>query len=127
MQDGQSIQGVLTEVGAYDDRAPEAGAISAAIMPEGGADPVALEQEIIADLAAFARSMETAMQPWITQWEEDGWLGLFSSMWTRLKAGVGAWWEGEGDFWNAVGEWIVNLPDMIGDAWDSLSESAKAL
>ncbi len=68
-----------------------------------------------------------AMQPWISDWESDGWLGLFSSLWSNLKSGAAAWWEGEGDFWASVGEWLSNLPDMLGDAWESLSESAKAL
>ncbi len=67
------------------------------------------------------------MQPWIIQWEADGWLGLFGSLWGSIKSGASAWWEGEGEFWNSVGEWLSNLPDMLGDAWDSLSESAKAL
>jgi hypothetical protein len=127
MQDGQPIQSVRPELGTHEDQAPEPGTLDAALVPENTGDPVALERQIIADLTAFARTMETAMQPWIAQWEADGWLGLFGSMWTRFKAGAAAGGEGEGDFWASVGEWISNLPDMIGDAWDSLSESAKTL
>lgn len=127
LQDGEPIQSVLPEVGAYDDRAPEPGAITAHLVPEDAGDPAALEEQIVAELAAFAQTMETAMQPWIIQWEADGWLGLFGSLWGSLKSGASAWWEGEGEFWGSVGEWLSNLPDMLGDAWDSLSESAKAL
>lgn len=127
LQDGQPIHGVLPEVGAYDDRAPEPGAITAQLVPEDAGDPKALEEQIIADLGAFASSMETAMGPWTKEWENDGWLGLFGSLWGGLKSGASAWWEGEGDFWNSVGEWLSNLPEMLGDAWESLSDGAKAL
>ncbi|NKX39210.1 hypothetical protein HGF13_06460 [Rhodobacteraceae bacterium R_SAG5] len=127
LQDGEPIQGVLPEVGAYDDRAPEPGAITARLVPEDVGDPAALEEQIISDLATLAQTMETAMQPWISDWKSDGWLGLFSSLWSNLKSGAAAWWEGEGDFWASVGKWLSNLPDMLGDAWESLSESAKAL
>lgn len=118
---------MLPEVGAYDDRAPEPEAITARLVPEDVGDPAALEEQIISDLATLAQNMETAMQPWISDWESDGWLGLFGSLWSHLKSGAAAWWEGEGDFWASVGEWLFNLPDMLGDAWESLSESAKTL
>ncbi|GFE48640.1 hypothetical protein So717_03930 [Roseobacter cerasinus] len=69
LQDGEQIQSVLPEVGAYDDRAPEPGAITAQLIPEDAGDPAALEEQIVGELAAFAQTMETAMQPWIIQWE----------------------------------------------------------
>lgn len=80
LQDGMNIDGVRQDVGSYEDRAPEAGSISAALILEAGPDPATLEREIIAELQEFAQTMETAMQSWISQWEADGWLGLFSSM-----------------------------------------------
>lgn len=127
LQDGQQIDGVRSELGMHQDRAPEQGAIIAEIVPEGGPDPKVLEEQIIADLGVFADSMETAMGPYIREWEDDGWLGLFDSLWSGLTSGASAWWEGEGDFWNSVGEWLSNLPEMLGDAWESLTDSAKAL
>ncbi len=127
LQDGQPIQGVRPELGAYDDRAPRPGPLLARLVPEGAGDPAALERQIIADLAAFARSMETAMQPWITEWESSGWWGLADRFWNSVSAGASAWWEGEGDFWASVGDWFENLPAMLGEAWNTLSSSAQAL
>lgn len=35
--------------------------------------------------------------------------------------------RGEGEFWASVWDWASNLPDQIGDAWDSVTETAQAL
>lgn len=127
LQDGLSINPVRPYLGTSADRAPRAGAITARLVPEGGADPAALEAQIIADLAAFARSMETAMQPWNDRWQNEGWLGLFSSLGTSIATGFDTWMDGEGEFWSSLTTWLSSLPDQLGAAWDSLSESAKAL
>jgi Novel toxin 15 len=127
LQDGQPIQSVRPELGAYNDRAPRSGVIAARLVPQPVGDPVALERQIIADRDAFARTMETAMQPWITQWETRGWRGLFESLATSITTGFNSWMEDEGDFWSSLTTWASNLPNQIGEAWDSLSASAKAL
>jgi hypothetical protein len=127
LQDGMPIQGVRPELGAYADRAPRAGGLQARLVPEGGADPKVLEQQIIDDLVAFARTMETAMAPWNARWQSEGWTGLFTSLANSIQTGFQSWLDDEGDFWNSVTVWLGQLPDRLGAAWDSVSASAKAL
>ncbi len=126
-EDGTVADAIRPDLGSFEGTAPHFGRVIARIEPQAGPDPADLEAAIISDLEEFAGEMETAMGPWTIEWEESGWLGFLGSLWTGLQNGVSSWWEGEGDFWNAVGDWLYNLPEMIGDAWDSVSESAKAL
>ena len=83
LQDGQNIQAVRPDLGTLADRAPTAGAIVARLEPEDAGDPAALEQQIISDIEAFDRTMQTAMQPW---WNE----------WNSLTAAAKALWENRG-------------------------------
>ena len=53
--------------------------------------------------------------------------GAIGTFFDGVQNGLTAWWEGEGEFWSAVGDWIAGLPDAIGDAWDDLSDGARAL
>lgn len=127
LQDGQSIQSVRPELGSYNDRAPNAGAIQARLVPENLGDPAALERQIIADIEAFYRTMRTSMQPWWDEWNARGWTGMLGSFAGNIGSGLESWWEGEGDFWKAVGNMIASLPELARDAWDTLTAGAKAL
>jgi hypothetical protein len=128
-QDGTDIEALREYLGRIEAEDAQRGPVTVALVAEPSAEEQArsLEQEIIADLRALAASMETSIQPWIEEWENSGWWGVLGSFLEGVKNGLTAWWEGEGEFWSAVGDWIANLPDMIGDAWDSMSESARAL
>ncbi|RMC30117.1 HNH endonuclease [Paracoccus alkanivorans] len=129
MQDGQDIEGLRPELGRFNFNDAERGPITAELVPDpsAAAEIAQLEAEIIEALRAFAASMDTALQPWILAWEDSGWWGVAKSLFEGAKKGFTAWWEGEGEFWSAVGDWISSLPEMAGEAWDSLTASARAL
>ncbi|SFJ14553.1 polymorphic toxin type 15 domain-containing protein [Jannaschia pohangensis] len=129
-QDGdlltQELRDYLGRVEAED--AQRGGLLVETVVEESAEQQIAdLEAQIIADLRGFAATMTTQIQPWIDEWEDSGWWGVVGTFFEGVKSGLTAWWEGEGDFWAAVGDWIMNLPDMLGDAWDSMSEGARAL
>ncbi|RMC37830.1 hypothetical protein C9E81_03605 [Paracoccus alkanivorans] len=129
MQDGQEIDGVRPELGRFAFNDAKRGTVTAELVADASAPAqiADLEAQIIEDLRAFAASMETALQPWVRDWEDSGWWGVVSSVWAGAKNGAIAWWEGEGEFWSAVWDWFAGLPEMAGEAWDSLTEGAKAL
>ncbi len=128
MEDGQPIQSVRHELGTQTYHAPQEGRVLVEIGPDpGGADPAALEAQIIADLQAFAGDMETAIQPWVQQWEDEGWWGLIGSFFEKTGEGLSAWWEGEGEFWDTVWSWLENLPDLAADAFDGAVAGVKEL
>lgn len=129
MQDGQEIDGVRPELGRFAFNDAKRGPVTAELV----ADPSAADQiddlsrQILEDLRAFTASMETALQPWILEWEDSGWWGAVKTFFSSAKKGLDAWLEGEGDFWASVWDWASSLPDQIGDAWDSMTATAKAL
>ncbi|MFL4470127.1 polymorphic toxin type 15 domain-containing protein [Tateyamaria armeniaca] len=128
MEDGQPIQSVRNQLGTQTYQAPREGRVLVEIGPDpGGPDPAALEAQIIADLQAFASEMETAIQPWVQQWEDEGWWGLIGSFFEKTGDGLSAWWEGEGEFWQAVWNWLRNLPDLAADAFEGAVTGAKEL
>ena len=129
MQDGQEIDGVRPELGRFAFNDAKRGPVTAELVADpSAADQVKqLEAQIIEELRVFAASMETALQPWILAWEDNGWWGVVETLWEGAKRGATAWWEGEGDFWASVWDWFGNLPEMAGKAWDTLHDGAKAL
>ncbi len=129
LEDGQPIQPpVRNQLGTQTYQAPREGRVLVEIGPDpGGPDPAALEAQIIADLEAFAKEMETALEPWIQAWERDGWTGLIGSFFDNTADGIAAWWEGEGEFWDNVWNWMNALPDRASDAFDGAVAGAKAL
>lgn len=95
--------------------------------PSAAAEIERLEAEIIEALRGFAADMETALEPWLIEWNRTGWLGTVKVLFKGAKAGWDAWWEGEGELWASIWEWISSLPELAGDAWDSMTAGAKAL
>lgn len=129
MQDGQAIGGVRPDLGRFDFNAAQRGPVSVALVPDGGAPAQIqdLEREIIEALRGFASEMETAMEPWLQEWNSSGWLGVAQRFFESAKKGLETWWDGEGDFWSGVWDWLSGLPDAAADAWDSLSSTTQAL
>ena len=129
MQDGDEIDGVRPELGPLLFSDAVRGAVGAELRaePDAAAQVASLEAQILEELRGFTASMETALQPWILAWEDQGWLGAAKVWFSGAKRGMSAWWEGEKDFWAAVGDWLSSLPAMLGDAWNSLSSAARAL
>lgn len=130
LQDGQQIIAPLRPgLGVLAFNSAQRGPITAELVPDAGAEAEikSLEQQIIEELRVFAASMETAMEPWLLAWEDQGWWGIAQSFFDGAKKGLATWWEGEGDFWGGVWDWLSNLPDMAADAWESLSSTTRAL
>ncbi|MDP0930353.1 hypothetical protein Q0601_24570, partial [Paracoccus onubensis] len=130
MQDGDDgVPGIYPELGRQTYNDAKRGAVTAELVqdPSAAAEITRLEAEIIEALRGFAASMETALEPWLLEWKRTGWLGAAKSLFTGAVEGVAAWWEGEGDLWASIWEWISSLPELASDAWDSMSAGAKAL
>lgn len=130
LQDGQQdLTRLRPELGVLAFNSAQRGAITAALVAAPGADVEikSLEEQIIGDLRGFAAGMETAMEPWLLAWEDQGWLGVAESFFEGAKKGLATWWEGEGEFWDGVWNWLSSLPEMAEDAWESLSSTARAL
>lgn len=116
-EDGNDIEAIREYLGRAGYADVRRGPVTVETVHEPSAEEqaLALERRIIADLRAFAASMETSIQPWIDEWEDSGWWGLLGDFFEAVRKGAVAWWEGEGELWSAVGDWISNLPDMVGD------------
>ncbi|MEO0401140.1 MAG: glycohydrolase toxin TNT-related protein [Pseudomonadota bacterium] len=127
MEDGQPHKPVRHELGTHIYNAPQEGRVVVEIVPEGGPDPAALEAQIIADLQAFSSEMETAIQPWVQRWQDEGWWGLVGSFFDNVGQGLSNWWEGEGEFWDTVWTWLKNFPAMAESAFDGAVAGAKEL
>lgn len=132
-RDGEVTQSQLTQMNSYLGTAEAYDAQRGPVSVATIADPSAaqqiadLERQILADLRAFATRMETTMRPWTDEWRSSGWWGAMGKFIESVQNGVEAWVEGEGEFWTAIGTWLKGLPDMIGEAWDSLSEGVRKL
>lgn len=128
LEDGQVIDPVRPQLGTQTYHCSQDGRVIVEIGPDpGGPDPATLEAQIIADLQAFAAEMETAIQPWVQAWEDEGWWGLVGSFFEKTGEGLSAWWEGEGEFWATVWDWIGNLPDLAADAFEGAVTGAREL
>ena len=131
--DGQPSEQELADLRAYLGRVEAAdaqrGPLDVELVADAGAEEQAraLEAEIVADLRALGREMQTAIQPWITEWEQRGIFGAFVSFIEGIRDGAVAWWEGEGEFWSAIGDWFANLPELASEAWDNMSDAARNL
>lgn len=100
-----------------------------ALVPEPDAQALIddLEAQILADLRAFAQQMQTALQPWITEWEDSGWWGVLGTFFEAVQNGLVAWWEGEGDFWESAWEAITSIPDAVVSGVQAAGDAAVAL
>ncbi|MCH2077079.1 MAG: hypothetical protein MK180_09365 [Rhodobacteraceae bacterium] len=126
-EDGSVTDDIRPDLESYETVAPHAGGLIARIEPQGGADPLALEREINADIAAFIQNINQALLPWREEWEKSGYLGLFQTIFEGIWKGGSAWLDDEAAFWDSVGTWISDLPEKLGAAWDSVSEGAKQI
>lgn len=130
MQDGDDgVPGVYRELGRQTYSDARRGMATAELVQDPGAaaEIKRLEAEIIEALRGFAAKMETALEPWLLEWKRSGWLGAAKALFAGAVDGVVAWWEGEGDFWASIGEWISNIPDLASDVWNGMADGAKAL
>lgn len=129
LQDGQSIDGVRPELGYLEMNEGQRGPVSVMLIPDPAAEQEVanLEATILADIESFARSSETALIPWIDDWQNSSWWDLFSDFFEGVLTGLGNWWEGEGEFWSSVGDWISNLPEMVEAGWDNLTGAVQAM
>ncbi|MEM1233892.1 MAG: hypothetical protein AAGH70_07175 [Pseudomonadota bacterium] len=129
-EDGQAtVVPFRPDTGSHDYTADNIVPVRASLLPEGGsaAQVASLEQQIIEEIESFTASMQTALEPWITEWENSGWLGVVGSLFEGIGKGLAAWWEGEGEFWSSVGTWFSSLPDLIEGSWEKATDAAKAL
>lgn len=128
-EDGNDIEAIREYLGSVGYSDVQRGPVTIETIPEPSAEEQALtlERQIITALRDFASSMETSIQPWIDEWERSGWWGLLGDFFEAVRNGIVAWWEGEGEFWSAVGDWISNLPEMLEDIAKSTFEMAAAL
>jgi hypothetical protein len=76
-----------------------------------------IEKKISTELTAFETSMHSHLQPWITEWSNHGWRSVPEARLRGTLHGLGAWWEGEKDFWASVGSGIKG-------AWDGIKTGA---
>ncbi len=72
-----------------------------------------LQREIITSLWTFEVSMKTKFQPYVDEWQTEGWGGVGSDFVNGVGKGISDWWDGEKDFW--------------GSAWGALKSSAAAI
>lgn len=128
-EDGADIAAIREYLGTARYADVKRGPVTVETIPEPSAEEqaLALERKIIAELKAFAASMETSIQPWIDEWENSGWWGLLGDFFDAIRKGLVAWWEGEGEFWSTVGDWISNLPEMVEDLAGATYDMTRAL
>ena len=89
-----------------------------------------LEQQIVADLNAFEQTMAGAFAPYVTDWQNDGWLGAGGDFVSGIGSGLSSWWSGEKDFWGSAWGYLKSSTAAVGgvlyDAgaatWDAVSD-----
>lgn len=97
--DGDVSEARLAELRDYLGTVEAADAQRGPLLVEIAPNPSAaqsatdLEAAILADLRALARQMQTAIQPWVTEWEARGVLGVFGTFIDSVKGGLVAWWR----------------------------------
>ncbi|WP_084609623.1 HNH endonuclease [Archangium violaceum] len=118
-EDGQPHADVRTELGGYRQSGVPSGPALIALVPTG--DPGQandLEKQIYSQLSTFETSMRAILQPWIAEWSKHGWWSVPEAKRRGELRGLGAWWEGEVDFW-------ASLSDVAGQAWDGIKSGAR--
>lgn len=129
LRDGLATPAIRPQLGFVQAADAQRGALAVetVVSPAAEARVVSLEREILADLDRIGRDMQTAIQPWVAEWEQRGVFGAFKTFIDSVGNGMAEWWKGEGDFWSAVGEWISNIPEMAQDALDAANSATRLL
>lgn len=128
MQDGDEIDDVRPELGRFDVNDAARGPVTVELVPDPSAasEVDALSQQIKSVLNGFKSEMETALLPWITEWNEKGILSIPRAYRSGQIRGLSEWWEGEKDFWASVGGWISNAFKAAVNATVQAAQDLKA-
>jgi hypothetical protein len=102
-EDGQPHDDVRAELGCYLQNGVKRGSAVIELVPSGGDDPKNIEKQILSELATFETSMHGLLHPWLKEWSTSGWRSIPEARRRGRLRGLGAWWEGELDFWASVG------------------------
>src|SRR5690606_14031830 len=76
--------------------------------PSAAAEVDTLVSQIMSIIASFTREMETAVLPWVTDWNARGLLSIPEAYRNGRTRGLTMWWDGEKDFWVMIGDWVSN-------------------
>ena len=75
------------------------------IIDSSAADTIStLTQQILDSTQTFQTTMGEQIEPWLTQWNEQGLLSIPEAYRTGAHRGLSEWWQGEADFWGNVVE-----------------------
>lgn len=119
-EDGQPHGDVRAELGVYRQSGVRPGSALIALVPDGNDDPKDVEKQILSKLETFETSMRELLHPWLMEWSKDGWLSIPEANRRGLIRGLGAWWEGEVDFWTSVGDGIKRGASKVADWYEGL-------
>lgn len=121
-EDGQPLDDVRSTLGGYDQHGVKSGAAIIKLVPDPGAmDTNVTQIEIITKLAAFEKSMQEYLQPWILEWQKNPLGSLVKGRFRGEREGFSAWWKGVLESWSGVGglvqeaaiktwDWYISLP-----------------
>lgn len=112
-EDGQPHADVRATLGVYRQQGVKSGSAVIALIPEGHDESKAIETQIFSYLSTLETSMRQGLQPWITEWSRDGWWSIPEARRRGQIRGVGAWWQGEVEFWASVGDTAQGVWDEI--------------
>ncbi|KJZ21962.1 hypothetical protein [Tritonibacter mobilis] len=90
-----------------------------------------LEKGLVGDLWTFETAMVRTFQPYVDEWNRDGWTGAAGDFINGVGRGISSWWNGEKDFWGSAWGWLKSTTSSAASAaWDAVTspiETAQAL
>lgn len=113
-EDGQdNVPSLRPQLGTFHHPQVKRGPVKIALVPDPSAQSEvdSVSKKIIASLDSFQAEMEAELLPWITTWNEKGILSIPEAYRNGTMKGLSEWWNGEKEFWSAVGDWISSAFD----------------
>ena len=90
-----------------------------------------LEKGLVGDLWTFETAMVRTFQPYVDEWNRDGWTGAAGDFINGVGRGISSWWNGEKDFWGSAWGWLKSTTSSVANAaWDAVSnpiDTAQAI
>ena len=90
-----------------------------------------LEKGLVGDLWTFETAIVRTFQPYVDEWNRDGWTGAAGDFINGVGRGISSWWNGEKDFWGSAWGWLKSTTSSAASAaWDAVTspiETAQAL
>ena len=106
--DGETETAPIEELGTFYHPDVGSGMVTAQLVPSGNDLPAAMDA-LGTTLTGFRDATLTRLEPYLSEWLNDGLLSVPAAGARGLGQGLTIWWQGESDFRNGVSSYAMEM------------------